>query len=193
MKNNKGYTLIETLIVLAIMAILTGVAFITIGVINEAKYNSAINTFENQLSNLWVQTKALSQGKEQTNPTSTDANAIYPLAMLLRLNEDSTDDIKDGSYELIFGYDQSGSFVEKETVAVLPHIISIEYVPSTVTQSHGTHTVCGYNGAATSVFIKFNKSDGSVEYGAGSYRVIYDNKVVGTVYIDRITGNHYIK
>lgn len=193
MKNNKGYTLIETLIVLAIMAILTGVAVVTIGVINEAKYNAAINSFENQISNLWIQTKALSQGKEQPNPTSSEASATYPLAMMLQLNADGTDDVKDGSYELILGYDQSGSFVKKETVATLPHIISIEYGPSTVTQQHGTHTVIGSNGAVTSVFIQFNKSDGSVEYGAGSYRVIYDNKVVGTVYIDSITGNHYIK
>ena len=43
------------------------------------------------------------------------------------------------------------------------------------------------------MIIEFNKSNGSVRYGAGTYEIVYNNKVVATVYLDADTGNHYVK
>ena len=59
MKKNKGYTLIEMIIVIAIMAILTAVAFVTLGVIHQAKCNAAVNSLDNQIGSLWIKTKAI--------------------------------------------------------------------------------------------------------------------------------------
>lgn len=181
MKNNKGYTLIEMVIVIAIMAILTGVSVVTIGVIKEAKVNAAINTIENQMSSLWIKTKALSQSKVQSSPLSSGEAGTYPLCMMIEKNTDDSDDVKDGSYQLILGYEAGSGFVDKEVVATLTDYISIVY-----TDSAGVELT-------DSIVIQFNKSNGSVVKGAGTYNIIYNDKVFGTIYLDGVTGNHYIK
>ena len=203
MKNNKGYTLIEAIIVIAIMAILAGMAFVTLNVVHQAKYNAAINTFENELSSLWIKTKALSQGKKLDNAKDVDEligtgeAGKYPLCMLIAKTSD-------GSYEMKLGYDDGTSdFKTKEVVSTLTNLISIRYVPSKDDVDQQVHdnltldesgATIGANGAEIKqVLIQFNKSNGSVECGAGSYEILFNDNVVGTVYLDRITGNHYVK
>ncbi len=195
MKKNKGYTLIELLIVLAIMAAMTGVAFVTLGVMNQAKYSSAITTLENEISTFWVKTKALSQGETQTSPSGTDPKNIYPLGMLISENTDTTDNVRDGSYEVILGYYDGTTFIQKEVSTVLTNIIDIKYTApaSSSDQKHSVLTTENANGYTNSVYIQFNKSDGSVKYGAGSYEIFYNDDSVGVVYLDPVTGNHYIK
>lgn len=189
MKKNKGYTLIEMLIVIAIMAILAGVAVVTIGIIKNARCTAAVNSFQNQVSSLWIKTKAISQGSVQASPTGKDASDKYPLCMRILKNSDSGDDVKDGAYELILGYNTGSGFEEKETVAVLTDIININYTP--VGDQHTLNTYDGNN--ITSAIIQFNKSDGSVVYGAGTYNIMYNNRTFGSIHIDRISGNHYMK
>lgn len=195
MKKNKGYTLVELIIVIAIMAIMTGVAFVTLNVIHQAKYTTAITTLENEISTLWIKTKAISQGSVQTTPSSADAKSIYPLGMLISENKDSSDDVRDGSYEVILGYYDGTSFIPKEVTAVLTDIIDIKYTaPSSDTgQKHTVLTKENTNNYNETVFIQFNKSDGSVRYGAGTYEIYYNDDSVGAVYLDPVTGNHYVK
>ena len=50
MTKNKGYTLVEALIVIAIMAVLAGLSMYSIGVIRDAKRSAAVTTFDNQIS-----------------------------------------------------------------------------------------------------------------------------------------------
>ncbi|MBO5087895.1 MAG: prepilin-type N-terminal cleavage/methylation domain-containing protein [Lachnospiraceae bacterium] len=203
MKKNKGYTLVEMLIVIAIMAIVSGMAFVTIGIIYQAKYNAAIDSLNTQIDSLWVKTKALSQGRIQilghdSVADSSDIKSIYPLCMMLKENTED-DDVKDGCYELILGYEDGNNFVEKEVVSVLTNIININYKPSSASQKHPKLTkestkVNGETNESTSqILLEFNKSDGSVKYGAGTYEIIYNDRIVGTVYLDATTGNHYIK
>lgn len=199
MKKNKGYTLIEMIIVIAIMAILSGVALVTLNIINEAKYNAAVNELNNQMSSLWIKTKALSQGKNQTSATGTDPQNKYPLAMLIHKNTDSSDDVRNGSYELFLGYvDDAGAFVRKndmqgnpEEPVILTNLISIKYTGD-ANQSHPTLTT-EKDGSAEQVLVQFNKSDGSVKYGAGTYDIMFKERTVATVYLDYITGNHYVQ
>ncbi len=196
MKKNKGYTLIEMIIVIAIMAILTAVAFVTLGVIHQAKCNAAVNSLDNQIGSLWIKTKAISQGKTQTSPTSSEPGAAYPLCMQLCKNVDSTDDIRDGSYEIILGYEDGTNFIQKEKVEALTDIVSIKYTETSghAEQRHSTLTSSpNADGTTDNILIEFNKSDGSVKYGAGTYEVIYNNSTVASIYLDSITGNHYIK
>ena len=50
MKDNKGYTLIEMIIVIAIIAIMTGAAMVTITILHNAKAKEASITLETALS-----------------------------------------------------------------------------------------------------------------------------------------------
>ncbi len=194
MKKNQGYTLIELIIVLAIIAILSAVSFVTIGIIRQAQYNAAASTLSNQMGSLLVKTKAVSEAK-------TD-----PLCMYIHKYSDTVtlDDgkvIREGSYVLILGYDTGSGFVVKNTgnafsetdtsiqvEDVLTNIITIKY-NSTDTDA------CGIAGLddTDNMIIEFVKSNGSVRYGAGSYEIIYNNRTVATVKLDKTTGNHYLK
>lgn len=191
MKKNHGYTLIEMIIVMAIIVILSGVSFVTIGIIKQAKCNSAATTLSNQIGSLLVKTRALSEAKKSaTDPKKS------PLCMKIQYNDSDVTFAdgtyaKAGSYSLILGYDNGTTFVEKtaDTVeATLPDIITINYT-STDKKS------CSITGldTSTNMIIEFNKSNGSVRYGAGTYEIVYNNNVVATVYLDADTGNHYVK
>ena len=50
LKNNKGYTLAELIIVIAIIAVLTTASFITLGVMHTAKAKEAATIFESELA-----------------------------------------------------------------------------------------------------------------------------------------------
>lgn len=193
MKKNKGYTLIEMLIVIAIMAILSGVAFVTLGVMRQAKYNASISAFQTQLSNLWIQTKAISQSKVQASPTSSENSAKYPLCMIVTLNEDDTDDVRNGSFVVKSGYNLGSDFDENEDLTTLTHLVKIKYTPTNSKQVHDKTNLDGSGYIAGDLIIQYNKSDGSVKYGAGTYDFYYNDRVVGTVHLDSVTGNHYVK
>lgn len=190
MKKNKGYTLIEFIIVLAIMAVLTGVAFVSLTIIQKAKCTSAANLFNNQLSTLWVQTKSLSQAKMQTAPSGSDDAQKYPMCMLIQ---------KDGeAFQLYYGFDtgtdvsiKPNSDVEAENLSTknLPTIIDVQYIPNDITKEH-EKTI---NSNCDKIVVEFNKSDGSVKYGAGTYNLIHNGRVVASIYLDSVTGKHYIK
>lgn len=191
MKKNHGYTLIEMIIVIAIIVIVSGMSFVTIGIIKQAKCNAAANTLSNQIGSLLVKTRALSEAKV----SSTDPNKA-PLCMKIQYNDSDVTFAdgtfaKAGSYSLILGYDNGTTFVEKTADTVettLPNIITINYITT-------DRESCGIAGLDTSknMIIEFNKSNGSVRYGAGSYEIVYNNNVVATVYLDATTGNHYVK
>ncbi|MGN0438142.1 MAG: prepilin-type N-terminal cleavage/methylation domain-containing protein [Lachnospiraceae bacterium] len=194
MKKNQGYTLIELIIVLAIIAILTGMSFVTIAVIRQAQYNSSASTLSNQMGSLLVKTKAVSEAKDD------------PLCMLLHkysktVTLDDGKVIRKGSYALILGRDTSSGFVVKNTNSafseddtsivvedVLASIISIKYTST----DDDPFAVSGSNDT-DHLIIEFVKSNGSVRYGSGSYEIIYNERTVATVKLDKTTGNHYLK
>lgn len=198
MKKNKGYTLVEVIIVIAIIAILAGLALGSIGVIHQAKYNSAGNLLNNQMSNLWIQTKTTSQAVTQASPSGTDLEDKYALCMKI-------EKASDNSYNMIFGYHNTDTDdfepkvtgVEKEVEGAktptkkLPKIIKLKY--DSIDSSYEKFYETEADGTVKSVLIQFNKADGSVKYGAGTYSLLYKNKVVVTMYLDNVTGKHYIK
>ena len=189
MSKNRGYTLIEAIIVIAIIAIMAGVSGVTFGIVKKAQCNAAINNFNNQLTALWIKTQALSQGKEQTSPRAGDLST-YPMCMKVERNTDTSDDIRDNSYVLYLGYEDSGgSFVRKKDQAgneeqylcIIPNFITVEYreTPTSTPVTDG-------------FVIRFNKADGSVIKGSGSYKFIYGDSEYGTIILNKVTGNHYM-
>mgnify|MGYP004452571233 FL=1 len=203
MKKNKGYTLIELIIVISIMVILSAMSFVTIGIIKQARYNAAATTLSNQMGALNIKTKALSEGVQKASKTE---NRDYPLCMKLQYN-DSDVTLKDntllraGTYSLILGYHTDSGFVPKESDVVetsLTNMITITYEPETDAQKGGfadQDFVTDENDRSVckNMYIEFDKSNGSVRYGAGKYKIVCNDRVVATVNLDQATGNHYVK
>jgi len=203
MKKNSGYTLIEFIIVLAIMAVLSGMAFVTLGIIKEAKCSAAASELDNQMASIWIKTKALSQSRKQSTSSSDIPSAKYPLCAMIKKNTDSADNVKDGKYEILLGYDNGDTFILKESLTALDSIIEVTYDKS-ATATVKTFTTIDYTADSTkssdmttdidkAFVIEFNKADGSVTYGAGTYHIKYNGKLKADVYLDGMTGNHYLK
>ena len=55
--NDKGYSLVEMIICIAIIAIMTGVAVVTVSLINSAKAREASVTFTSELSDMYTKSK----------------------------------------------------------------------------------------------------------------------------------------
>ena len=185
MVKNKGYTLVEVVIVVAIMAILGGLSFMTIGIIKESKRQTATNTLNNQMSSCLIRTKAV----------STAQVVDQPLCMVIMQRTD-------GAYAVMTGYihgtgmsgikDSNGSALDpnddKKCEAVLPkEIVKIEYTASDTSQQF----------AVDGMVIQYIKSDGSTQYGGGEYK-LYGGKsgsetLYATICLDPESGKHYIK
>jgi len=180
MTKNKGYTLVEMVIVIVIMAVLSGGAFLTFHIIKESKRQTATNTMDNQIGSCLIQTKAVSEAK----------NANNPLCMVIRKRSD-------GAYAIMTGYINGASITdsagnpldpddnEKCEVVLSKEIANIEYEPSDTSQVF----------SAGDMVIQFIKSDGSTQYGAGAYR-LYEKRtgdLYSTIYLDAVSGKHYVK
>lgn len=175
MKNdNKGYSLVELIICIAIMTILAVISFVSLGILNRAKARDAANTIDTQLHSLWV----------NTNSKSSDS--------CLKL------EYVDDSYVLIHGTYEGGTFTPEkdsngnEVCNVLNNRVVVEYVPVGSTSGTGN------------AYIQFSKSDGSVKSGAGTYNIYlkngskgdaedYSGNLIKTVVLKAATGNHNIE
>ena len=180
MVNNKGYTLIELILVIAIMAILSGASFLTIGIIKEAKRQSAASTLDNQISSCLIKTKAVSPGMNGKEAS---------LCMVIRKRTD-------GAYAVLNGYMQTGNLTDATGSVLNPdededcevvlskEISNIIYKPSDAKQQL----------VANDMVIQFIKSDGSTQYGGGAFELYKKNgDLYATIYLDKVSGNHYIK
>ena len=177
MTKNKGYTLIEALIVISIMAILASLSLFSIGVIRDAKRSAAVTTFDSQISSCLVKTKAVSE-----------VSGDNVVCMYIKKRTGAYSKV---NYCIKIGYNTSSGVkdIVKGTVvddnddttwdAILPKdVVKIACDGTEVDEMK----------------IIFNKSDGSVISGSGSYTFYKsDGKVYSTVYLDKTTGKHYIK
>lgn len=183
---NQGYSLVEMIIVIAIIAILSALSLVTWRAVDNAKYQKAVTILESEMSTLRTTTMA---------QDSTVALWLY--------RESETD----GSYVIKRGYcDDSGNFHAVSDLAgeELPSgKLDLGYYdyngvsnPVTVLprgyitfQKDGESTR-NYVGAS-GVILQFNKSDGSISSsnGAGEY-TIYNRsgQAVTTIRLKKDTG-----
>lgn len=180
MTKNKGYTLVEALIVIAIMAVLAGLSMYSIGVIRDAKRSAAVTTFDNQISSCVVKTKAVSEVADSSGKV---------VCMYIKKKTSGTK----VNYCIKVGYNTSAGVADvvsgkladdaDETTwdAVLPKdVVKIKYNDNDLV------------GDVQKII--FNKSDGSVKEGSGKYTFYKsDNEVYATIYLDQTTGKHYIR
>lgn len=79
--NNKGYSLVELIIVIGIIVVMTGVATVTVTLINSAKAKEAAVTFSSELADL--RTKSKGQIVTVTTGTTTSTEPKYKFALKL--------------------------------------------------------------------------------------------------------------
>lgn len=190
MKNNKGYTLVELLIVIAIMFILAGLSFYSVGIIRSARRSAAVSTFDSQIGSCFVKTKAVSDITDK----SVDPDAGNKVCMLIRkrTNKDG-----DTNYCIKVGYDNGKDGVKDITKgtpvdnnddstwdAVLP--IDVDTIKLTTKTGESANDI-------TEQKIFFNKSLGSVEDGYGTYDFYKSNgEAFAEIFLDKSTGKHHI-
>lgn len=86
--NNKGYSLVELIIVIGIIVVMTGIATVTVTLINSAKAKEAAVTFSSELADL--QTKSKGQIISLTD-VATGVTTTYPnYTFAIRLYKDGS-------------------------------------------------------------------------------------------------------
>ena len=192
MTKNKGYSLIELIIVIAIMMILSGMTFVTLGIIKDAKRSAAANTFNNQISSCLIKTKAISDVYSVSDPSA-------PVPSLCLVIQKRT---SDNTYAIMLGYNNGSKITldsagtteldpndESHCEAILPkEVESIVYTPSDTAQQ--------YSSSGDKMVIQFIKSYGSLKYGAGTYDLHTTkngtDQIYATINLDKVSGKHDI-
>lgn len=163
LKNDNGYSMVELIIVIAIIAILSGLAAFTLSAIKSAKANAALQSFDTELSALATRTRAQSGD-----------NAI----MIKRVND---------GYEVYYGTSSDGTetnWTQTSTKAEL----TMPDVDIYYNEPGGAAALLEGN-----KIIKFRKADGSVVTGAGLYEFKKGGtqNAAGRVTLNASTGSHY--
>ena len=185
MKRNEGYSLIEMIIVMAIVAVLTGAAMVTVSIIHSAKAKEASSTLEDALSELEANAKGkmcVVSGVQQ--PDYRFALAIY---------KNGTKYYVKKGYYIGNGaaYDSEGSyvFVDSENVGggkgtSLSSYVTVKYTDDTGAQ----RDVTGLTDQP--VYIVFDRQ-GMCVHGDGTYDFYRNDSdsLVGTTVLNK-NGSH---
>ena len=190
-KGNKGYSFVELIIVIAIMAILAAASLITVGIVNNARASAVATELDSQIGALLNTTKAQSPTEALYIQVMSNANNFgkssysYSTGSMVVTSNTASD------------FSMNTSIKPYDTTSWFNNKVVIEYVPENTNQQ-----ITEYSSDPSKIIIQFNKSDGSVRKGAGRYIIHkrvnnsmsdYSGDVVATVYLNASTGNHYIK
>lgn len=163
-KNNGGYTLVELIIVIAIIAIMSGAGALTIGSMRTAQATASMQKFDSELSTLEAKTKSLSADT----------------AILVE---------RDGAnYNVYYGTCKSSDVKKFKATSTTPDTV-LERVTIYYSDSYNAD---GETTELSQVMIKIRKSDGQVLSGAGEYKFVkYRSDIsVGRVTLNGYTGGH---
>lgn len=189
-ESNSGYTLVELIIVIAIIAIMSGVGALTIGSIRTAQATTSMQKFDSELSTLISRTKSL--------------ESSYAMKIVRNAKGDGYD-IYYGTYS---GSDETGMCdVTKFTAndpstpdAVLERV-TIYYNKDDVYNADGATDELGKGDDGdvnAGMIIRVRKSDNRVIFGEGEYKFVKyaasgtnDSKgLVGRITLNKETGSH---
>lgn len=185
MKENKGYSLIELIIVMAIVVILTGAAMITITVIHNAKAREAATTFEGALSDLQQNTKGkMCVVADTEQPDYRFALAVYKKGTKYYVKKgyykgNNLDMSKATSYVFVDAENGSGGNGESFSAYV-----KVTYTDASKTEREITEL------SDKPVYIIYDRQ-GCCIYGDGSYNFYRNNKneLLNTVVLNK-NGSH---
>lgn len=170
MKKNEGYSLIEMIIVIAIIAILSAAAMVTISIMHSAKAKEASSTLEDSLYELQSNAKGkMCFTGSESDPTNKKNQPDYKFALAI---------YKQGrKYYIIKGYYKGSGdmdtasnyfFPSDENVGAGKGTSLSSYVAVRYFDSSGTELVIGDLDTAA-VYIVYDKQ-GMCVHGTGKYQ-----------------------
>ncbi len=174
-RNNKGYTMVELVIVIGIIGILSAMSLVTWKAVDNADYKKAVSTFESELSTLRTTTMA---------QDSTLAMRLYY-------------DTATECYYLERGYLYMGLFTVPDPSDSVAKLDYFKYQGTSNPVKVLKKGSIIYDGQdvkdmSAGVTIHFNKSDGSVDdvYGAASKFIFKDKSgdLIANVTLNKDTG-----
>ena len=184
---NKGFSLVEMIIVLAIVAVMSTMALISINVIHSAKAKDAASVFDSEVATL--KTKAKGMGVDLNKDGKLDESELNLLYCIKIYKEGDT-------YYLCTGYTNkssiASSFVSTATNNSgkgrnLSSYVKIKYTGKLADGTTVTDQEPGDDGNA--IYIVFNKR-GECVSGVGEYEFFKPNgRTVARKYI-RANGSH---
>lgn len=164
LKQNSGYTLVEMIIVIAIIAIMSGAGAFTISSIRTSQATSSMQKFDSELSGLEMRTKTQKSGEA------------------IRL-------VKNGAnYDIYYGTCSDGDATTFTTTSTTPDAV-LERVSIYYADDYDSDAV---SSTLDESVILIRKSDGQVLSGYGQYRFCKYNttNTVGRVSLNQYTGGH---
>lgn len=179
--NNSGYTLVELIIVLAIIVILTTAAFVTMSIMHTAKVKDAAATFDAEITDLIAKTR------NQEVYQDTNKNGVM----------DPGEELPGYKYELGISYENEKYYINNwyrlpggtHSEAATKRKSMSAYVQIQYSDFDGTYVDAAVADGHT---IRFDKSGACVD-GAGIYKFLKkDGSVIATVTINK-NGSHQIK
>lgn len=187
--NNKGYSLIEMVIVIAIIAVLTAAAAITVKTMHSAKAKEAAITFESEVSEL------LSESKNKVCDPNNDGvieDSELEYSVGLRLHKSGSKCylqkvlVKNGAYVANNTYETANNPNSGKGISLSVYV-DVKYTDLT-----GNSFKIG-NDASENVIIHF-KRNGSCDLGYGTFEFIRNssNSKVATMTINK-NGSHKSK
>lgn len=182
---NSGYTLIELIIVIAIIAIMSGVGILTVGSIRTSQATASMQRFDEELSALVSKTRSY-DGSYAIKIVRNGANYDIYYGYYTGDDSEAADPTK------FTRLDTSSTKAD----AVLERV-TIYYSPD---YSSANEKVLGADDdgdAGKETVIRVRKSDNRVIYGSGQYRFVKynsSNDTVGRINFSKETGSHtYVK
>lgn len=162
--NNKGYSLVELIIVIGIIVVLTGAAMITLTVMHSAKAREASITFDSRISELINNSKNKACDANLDGKINDDDKG-YSFGLRLHVIDDKcylqNILIKDGAYVHDEDYEKANNVNDGEGVSLST------YVYVTYTDQSGTTITLG-DGNDNEVIIYYKKN-GTCASGYGLY------------------------
>lgn len=181
--DNSGYTLVELIIVIAIIAILSGVGILTVGSIRTSQATTSMQRFDEELSALVGKTRSY-EGNYAIKLVRNGAN--YDIYYGTYSGDDSAATADPSKFTRL---DPSATKPD----AVLQRVTiyySADYDADSVTTELGA----GDDGDESKGWvIRVRKSDNRVIFGSGEYRFVKYNSsdgTVGRIDFSKETGSH---
>ncbi|MBQ8924462.1 MAG: prepilin-type N-terminal cleavage/methylation domain-containing protein [Lachnospiraceae bacterium] len=190
--NDYGYSLVEMIIVIAIIVIMTGASFITLSVMHSAKAKEAASSFETELAMVISNSKNKSIDYSMDGVVQ-DSEKNYLMGLRVYLASDNKIYlqrcvISNGN---IYDSDENSAFIKSINVGKGKGTCLSAYVDVIYTDNDGNETKITGAGDSDSVFLAFNKK-GECVNGYGTYKFLKKNgSTVATVRVNK-NGSYHV-